>query len=69
MDGLNRACSNIASSYLKARYESMSAIRSYKMLKGNLPHLSYIFRKTELIGIEFKSVVSSVTGALIFLDI
>ena len=67
--GFNKACSNIAASYLKVGYESMSAIRFCTTSKGDLPHLSYIFRNPEPLGVEFNTVVFSVTGYLIFLDI
>ena len=54
--GFNKACSNIATSYIKVRDNSTSAIRFRTMLKGDLPHLSYIFRNPELLGMEFKAV-------------
>ena len=38
------------------------------MAKGNLPHLSYIFRKLEPLDTEFKTVACSVTGALLFIE-
>ena len=41
--GLNKACSNIASSYLKVEDCSMSAIKFCTTSKRNLPHLYYIF--------------------------
>ena len=69
IDGFNKACSNIASSYLKVGDESMSAMRSRTMPKGDLPHFSYIFRKPEPFGTEFKTVACSKTRSLIFLYI
>ena len=69
IDGFNEAFSNIASSYLKVGDEYIRVIRSSTTPKGKLPHLSYIFRKPEPLGTEFKTVACSVTGALIFLDI
>ena len=45
--GLNGAYKNIASSYMKVGDESTSAIIFRTTAKGNLPHLSYIFCKTE----------------------
>ena len=64
--GFNEALSNIASSYLKVRDESMSAIKFFTMLKGNLPHLSYLFLRPEPLGAKFKTfacfVTVSVTG-------
>ena len=68
-DGFNTACKNIAASFLKVGDESMSAIRFRTTTKGNLPHLSYIFRKPEPLGTEFKTVVCSVTGALLFIEV
>ena len=66
-DGFNTACNNIAASFLKVGDESMSAIRFRTTAKGNLPHLSYIFRKPETLGTEFKIVACSITGALLFI--
>ena len=68
-DGFNTACKNIAASFLKVGDESMSAIRFRTTAKGNLPHLSYIFRKPEPLGTKFKTVVCSVTGALLFIKV
>ena len=48
--GLNEANKNIAASYLKFGDESMSVISFRATAKGNLPHLSYIFRKPEPLG-------------------
>ena len=56
-DGFNTACNNIAATFFKVGYESMSAIRFWTMAKVNLPHLSYIFRKPEPLVAEFKKVV------------
>ena len=47
----------------------MSKIRFRTTAKGNLPHLSYIFRKPEPLDTEFKTVACSVTGALIFIEV
>ena len=49
--------------------KSMSAIRFRTTAKGNLPHLSYIFRKAEPLGTEFKTVACSVTWAFICLEV
>ena len=46
----------------------MSAIRFQTTAKGNLPHLSNIFRKPEPLVTEFKTVACSVIGALLFID-
>ena len=50
IDGLNAACKDIAASFLKVGDDSMSEIRFRTTEKGNLPHLSYIFRKSEPLG-------------------
>ena len=68
-DGFNTACKNIAASFLKVGDESMSATWFRTMAKGNLPHLSYIFRKPEPLGTEFKTVACSLTGALLFIEV
>ena len=56
IDGLNEACSNISSSYIKVGDESMGAIRFCTTSKGDLPHLSYIIRNLEPLRVEFKMV-------------
>ena len=55
--------------FLKVGDESIRAIWFRTMAKGNLPHLSYIFRKPEPLGTEFKTVACSVTGALLFIEV
>ena len=55
--------------FLSCGDESMSEIRFRTTAKGNLPHLSYIFRKPEPLGTEFKTVACSVTGALLFKEV
>ena len=69
IDGFNEACSNIVTSYLKVGYESMSSLQFCTTSKGDLPQLSYIFRKLEPLGTEFKMVPCSITGALILIEI
>ena len=68
-DGFNTACNNIAASFLKVGDELMSAIRFWTTAKGNLPHLSYIFCKTELLGTEFNTVAYYVKWALLFIEV
>ena len=68
-NGFNTACKNIAASCLKVGDESMSAIRFRTTAKGNLPHLSYIFRNPEPLSTKFKTVAYSVTGALLFIEV
>ena len=66
---LNEACNNISAIYLKVGYESMSMIRFPDTAKGNLTHLSYIFRKPEPLGTEFKTMSFSVNVALLLVEI
>ena len=54
--------------FLKVGDESMSETRFWTTEKGNLTHLSYIFRKPEPLGIDFKTVSFYVTGALISIE-
>ena len=54
--GFKEACSNISASYLKVGDEPMSAMQFRTMSKGNLTHLSYIFRNPGPIGTEFKTI-------------
>ena len=67
--GFNEECKNIAVSYMNVGYEFMSVIRFWATVKGDLPHLYYIFRKTEPLGAEFKTVACSVTGGFLFVDV
>ena len=67
--GFNVACKNTAASFLKVGGESMSAILFWTKEKGNLPHISYIFRKTDPLGTEFNTVACSVTWALILIEL
>ena len=67
--GFNKSCKNISASFLTVDDESMSEIRFRTTAKGNLPHLSYIFRKLEPLGAEFKKFACSVTGALLFTEV
>ena len=69
IDGFNVACNNISDSSLKVGDESISAISFQTTAKGNLPHLFYIFRNTEPLGIEFKTVACYVTGDLLFIKL
>ena len=69
IDGFNAACKNISASFMKVGDESMSAIFFMTTAKGNLLHLSYIFRKPEKLGKEFNKVACSVTGALLLIEV
>ena len=68
-DSFNKACKNIAASFLKVGDESKSAIIFWTTAKWGLPHLSYNFRKPEPLGTEFNKVACSVTGALILIEV
>lgn len=59
----------IAASIYKTMDESMSTYRPQKTKTGNLPHLSYIFRKPEPLGTEFKSVACAKTKIMLRLEI
>ena len=63
------ACKNIVASFWKVGDESMSAIRFRTKAKGNLPHLSYIFRKTETLVTMFRKFACYVTWALLFIEV
>ena len=54
---------------MKVGDESMSAIFFCTTVKGNLPHLSYIFLDPELLGTDLNTVACYVTGALIFIEV
>ena len=59
----------ILSSYQKIIDESMSAWRPRTSKNGGLPNVSYIVRKPEPLGTEFKSVCCQATGVLTYLEI
>ena len=69
IDGFNEACKNIAAIYLNVGDDSMSAIHFQAMVKGNLPHLSYIYRKPEPLGTYFKTITCYITGYLLFVEV
>ena len=68
-NSFNKLHNSIADSYMKVGYESMSAIPIQTSVKGDLPYLSYIFRKTYPLGIEFKIVACCVIGTLLLIEI
>ena len=59
----------MAAIYLKVGNKSMSEINFHTTSNGNLLHLSYIFRKSEPLQTEFKTVTCYITGDLIFIEI
>jgi hypothetical protein len=54
----------VAASIRKVLDESMSAWRPQTSKSGDLPHLSFILRKPEPLGTEFKTIACAVTGEL-----
>jgi hypothetical protein len=52
----------IAASVIKLLDEFMSAWQPRKDKTGGLPNISFILRKPEPLGTEFKSMACSVTG-------
>ena len=59
----------VAASRYKTMDESMSAFRPRKTKNGNLPHLSFIFRKPEPLGTELKTVGCSKTKIMLHMEI
>ena len=66
IDGFNEEFNNIAASYLKVGNEATSAIRFWATAKGTLPQFSYIFHKTETLGVEFNTVACSDNGFYLY---
>jgi hypothetical protein len=60
---------SVLASFLKTMDESMSAFRPRTTRFGDLPHLSFILRKPEPLGTEFKTVACSETGMILHLEI
>ena len=67
--GFNESRRQISSGVRKTSDESMSAIRFCTTPKGDLPHYSYIFRKTEPLGTKMKNMEYSRLGTMLQLDI
>ena len=59
----------ILSGYAKVMDELMSAFKPRTTATGNLPHLSFIQRKPEPFGTEFKAILCALTGMLLFIEI
>ena len=59
----------VASSKWKVFDESMSAFRPQTSPTGNLPHISYVERKPEPLGTEFKTCCCFKTGIMLSLEI
>jgi hypothetical protein len=63
VDGYNsNRQSWLAASVRKVLDESMSAFKPRTSKTGGLPHLSFILRKPEPLGTEFKTIACAVTG-------
>jgi hypothetical protein len=59
----------VAASFTKVFDELMSAFRPQSQKNGNLPHLSFILRKPEDLGTEFKNAACAETGINLFIEI
>ena len=59
----------VAASATKVLDESMSAFRPRTDKTGDLPNISFIARKPEPLGTEFKTVACSQSGILLFLEL
>jgi hypothetical protein len=59
----------VAASIMKLLDESMCAWRPRTTKKGGLPHISFIMRKPEPLGTEFKVVCCAVTGIFLGIEI
>jgi hypothetical protein len=65
IDGFNDVCLNkITTSLWDILDESMSSFRKRTTATGTLPNISFIFRKPEPLGIEFKCVPCPVIGTM-----
>jgi hypothetical protein len=62
----NNRAKTVAASVIKLLDESMSAWRPRKDKTGGLPNISFILRKPEPLGTEFKSMACSLTGICLF---
>jgi hypothetical protein len=59
----------VCASYIKVHDETMCAWKPRKNKTGGLPNISFIFRKPEPLGTEFKSGCCPETGIMLFLEI
>ena len=59
----------VAASKIKVLDESMSAWRPRKDKTGGLPNISFIKRKPEPLGSEFKTLACGVSGIMLYLEI
>ena len=68
IDGFNETCKNMSTRSMNVRDDTMSKIGFLTTAIGDLPHLSYIFRKPEPLGTEFNTFEFSVTGDFLFVE-
>jgi len=59
----------ITSSHVKVMDETMSPWRPRTSKNGGLPNISYIIRKPEPLGTEFKTVCCPITGVMTYMEI
>jgi hypothetical protein len=59
----------ISASREKTADESMCLMRPRTTKLGDWPHISYVLRKSEPLGTEFKNTCCAITGALMTLEI
>lgn len=59
----------VAASIIKTVDECMSSFRPQTTKTGGLPHLSFVRRKPEPLGTEFKSALCSATGIMLYLHL
>jgi hypothetical protein len=70
LDGFNEVRGNkIAASIKKVLDESMSSWQPRTTKTGGLPVLTYVQRKPEPLGTEFKCVADAETGIMLFLEV
>ena len=59
----------IVSSWIKVLDESMSAFKPRTTKTGGLPNISFIARKPEPLGTEFKTVCCALSGLMLHMEI
>ena len=62
-------CRTVMSSFEKVLDELMSAFRPQTRKNGDLPNLSWIPRKPEPLGTEFKAICCAVTGMMVWIEL
>lgn len=60
---------NVLASLFQTTDETMSAFRPRKTKRGGLPNISFILRKSEPLGKEFKDLACIVTNVVTYLEI